>query len=113
MYQKIMVPLDGSSLAECVLPHVVAFIKGFNVSDIILVWVIEPVKPDYRTYDRVLDETFIREARKIWDDFEERENITAKNYLSQLAEHLKQKDKGGNPGTVYLFVIGKRNTERS
>ena len=22
MYQKIMVPLDGSELAECVLPHV-------------------------------------------------------------------------------------------
>jgi nucleotide-binding universal stress UspA family protein len=30
MYKKIMVPLDGSELAECVLPHVEAFIKGFN-----------------------------------------------------------------------------------
>ena len=28
MYQKIMVPLDGSEVAECVLPHVGAFITG-------------------------------------------------------------------------------------
>ena len=26
MYKKIMVPLDGSELAECVIPHVTAFI---------------------------------------------------------------------------------------
>jgi len=48
MYKKMMVPLDGSELAECVLPHVDAFIKGFNLSDVILVRVIEPVVPSYR-----------------------------------------------------------------
>ena len=42
MYKKIMIPLDGSELAECVLPHVEAFIKGFNTSDVILVRVVEP-----------------------------------------------------------------------
>ena len=31
MYDKIMVPLDGSDLAECVLPHVEAIVAGFNV----------------------------------------------------------------------------------
>ena len=97
MYQKIMVPLDGSSLAECVLPHVQAFIKGFNVSDIVLARVIEPVTPDFRIYDSVLDETFIREVQKIWHDFEERENMKVKNYLSQIAEHLKQKDTAVHP----------------
>lgn len=97
MYQKIMVPLDGSSLAECVLPHVQAFIKGFNVSDIILARVIEPVKPDFRTYDSTMDETFIGEAQKIWDNLEKRESASAKNYLSQLAEHLKQKDTAIHP----------------
>ena len=30
MYKKIMVSLDGSELAECVLPHVEAFVKGMN-----------------------------------------------------------------------------------
>jgi nucleotide-binding universal stress UspA family protein len=30
MYDHILVPLDGSSLAECVLPHVVAVAKAFG-----------------------------------------------------------------------------------
>jgi nucleotide-binding universal stress UspA family protein len=47
MYKKMMVPLDGSELAECVLPHVEAFLKGFNLSDVSLVRVVEPVKPSY------------------------------------------------------------------
>ena len=27
MYQKILVPLDGSELAECALPHVINLVK--------------------------------------------------------------------------------------
>ena len=42
MYKKIMVPLDGSELAECVLPHVAAFASGCEVGTIILVRVIDP-----------------------------------------------------------------------
>ena len=30
MYKKILVPLDGSELAEAVLPHVRAWAQGFN-----------------------------------------------------------------------------------
>ena len=41
MYQKIMVPLDGSELAECVLPHIESFITGCQVSTIVFVRVIE------------------------------------------------------------------------
>ncbi len=43
MYQHIMVPLDGSELAECVLPHVEAIAKGCGVPDITFVRVFEPV----------------------------------------------------------------------
>jgi len=42
MYKKILVPLDGSELAECVLPHVDAFISGCQVDTIVLARVIEP-----------------------------------------------------------------------
>ncbi len=31
MYEKILVPLDGSELAECVLPHVENIIRGGEV----------------------------------------------------------------------------------
>ncbi|MBI2851582.1 MAG: universal stress protein [Chloroflexi bacterium] len=42
MYQKIMVPLDGSKLAECVLPHLDAVAKGCQVKEILFVQVVEP-----------------------------------------------------------------------
>lgn len=40
MFQHILVPLDGSPLAECVLPHAVAIAKAFN-SKITLLQVME------------------------------------------------------------------------
>jgi nucleotide-binding universal stress UspA family protein len=30
MFRHLLVPLDGSALAECVLPHVIAFARGFT-----------------------------------------------------------------------------------
>lgn len=42
MYRKILVPLDGSRLAECVLPHVIALAKGRDVAEIVLLRVCEP-----------------------------------------------------------------------
>ena len=47
MYKKIMVPLDGSELAECVLPHVEAFIEGCQVNHFVFVRVVEPAAAFY------------------------------------------------------------------
>ena len=41
MYKRIMVPLDGSELAECVLPHVEAFIGECGTREVTLVRVVE------------------------------------------------------------------------
>jgi nucleotide-binding universal stress UspA family protein len=43
MYQKILVPLDGSDLAECVLPHVKAIGSGCGVGQLILLSVVAPL----------------------------------------------------------------------
>ncbi len=43
MYQHIMAPLDGSELAECVLPHVESIATGCNVSKITLTRVVTPL----------------------------------------------------------------------
>ena len=43
MYQKIMVPLDGSALAECVLPHVESIAKGCEAKNIVFIRVVEPI----------------------------------------------------------------------
>lgn len=48
MYKKIVVPLDGSPLAECVLPHVEALARGCLVNEIIFLRAVEPFQ--YPTY---------------------------------------------------------------
>ncbi len=45
MYKKVMVPLDGSKLAECVLPHVDSLVKTGQVEELVFVRIIEPVTP--------------------------------------------------------------------
>lgn len=49
MYRKIMVPLDGSKLAECVIPHVESIAKGCGTEEVILFRVCEPpaIPADY------------------------------------------------------------------
>ena len=44
MYEKILVPLDGSKLAECVLPYAEALAQGCHTGEVILVSVTERVK---------------------------------------------------------------------
>lgn len=43
-YNKIIVPLDGSKLAETVLPHVEMIAKGCSVPEVVLVTVTEKVR---------------------------------------------------------------------
>ena len=48
MYEKIVVPLDGSKLAECVLPHVEELAKGCSTKEVILVTVTERIAGSMR-----------------------------------------------------------------
>lgn len=41
MYKKILVPLDGSKLAECTLPHAESLAKQYD-AELILMTVVEP-----------------------------------------------------------------------
>ena len=43
MYTKILVPMDGSEIAECVLPTVEWFTEVSNVKEIVIVRVVEPL----------------------------------------------------------------------
>ncbi len=42
MYNRILVPLDGSKLAECVLPHVESIARGCGAREVIFMRVVEP-----------------------------------------------------------------------
>jgi nucleotide-binding universal stress UspA family protein len=43
VYQKILIPLDGSELAECTLEHAKTITKGCNVPEVIVFRAIEPL----------------------------------------------------------------------
>ncbi len=43
MYKKIMAPLDGSELAECIFPHIDTILAGCGVQELVLVRVLEPI----------------------------------------------------------------------
>lgn len=42
MYNKILVPLDGSKTAECPFGHVIDIARGCNIPEIDLLFVVEP-----------------------------------------------------------------------
>ena len=44
MYDKILVPLDGSELAECVIPHVQALAQSRPDAEVTLLYVVEPLE---------------------------------------------------------------------
>ena len=44
MYNKIVVPLDGSKLAECALPYAEELMKGCDTGEVILLSVTEQVR---------------------------------------------------------------------
>jgi nucleotide-binding universal stress UspA family protein len=82
MYTKMIVPLDGSPLAECVFSHVEALAKGCLVKQIIFVRAVEPFR--YPTYAGEVT---------ITPDEVERVNtgnkLDAETYLKQIAARFK------------------------
>ena len=81
MYKKILVPLDGSELAEHVLEHVKAVAKGGHDPQVILLQVIEPLLISFKA-----DITVANNYREAEDKFE----ASVKDYLSRVAETLKK-----------------------
>lgn len=81
MYQHIMVPLDGSEEAECVLPHVEAITTGSDISRITLVRVIEPLKLSGGVESRINPE----ERERL-----EKDSVSiAEEYLNNVTKRLK------------------------
>lgn len=81
MYQKILVPLDGSKLAECVLEHVKSIATGCQVPTVVLLRVVEPLSLPANLPDEMAVDAYRDASVKAEDQ--------AKNYLSEMAERLK------------------------
>ena len=88
MYEKIMVPLDGSELAECVLPHVDGFVKSSQVKTIIFVRVIEPTR--YLAASPTASPQFSQTMQETAKMAEEEEKLSAEKYLKGVLSRFKQ-----------------------
>jgi nucleotide-binding universal stress UspA family protein len=95
MYQKIMVPLDGSELAECVLPHVETISKGCGVKEVILVRAIEPLEMPPQTWVAFTENELAR--------IEEGRQSEAEEYLQKMEKQLGE----SLPGVRYEILSGK------
>ena len=85
MYKKILVPLDGSELAECVSPHVESFTKGCGIQNVVFLRVVElfhMISSYYGPGSGAEDINRINEDNK----------AAAENYLSRLVERTKYND---------------------
>jgi nucleotide-binding universal stress UspA family protein len=105
MYKKIVVPLDGSKLAECILPHVEELAKGCGTEEIVLVSVTERLKgrtrsPDIRERGYITDkgefpaEAFSGLAFENTDDLPillGKKAKQANRYLHKIEKQLKVK----------------------
>jgi len=82
MYEKILVPLDGSELAESVLPHVEAIARGCRVVEIVLL--------------RICD------APSILADYPEGSNRTWEKHVQRMTTNARQQC------NIYLEDIEKQ-----
>jgi nucleotide-binding universal stress UspA family protein len=78
MYRKILVPLDGSTFAECSLAHVKAIATGCQVPEVVFMTVIDHIQ-QFPGMDRKINEKNKEELR-----------TAAKKYLADTSEKMKK-----------------------
>jgi nucleotide-binding universal stress UspA family protein len=78
MYKKILVPLDGSELAECVLDHVKVLVKEGSAGEVTLLNVVKVDAPWAELYGKNFDINAMREAYF----------ASARKYLAKIESRL-------------------------
>jgi nucleotide-binding universal stress UspA family protein len=109
MYEKILVPLDGSKESERVVDHVRVIAKSCGVPEVVLLRVIEPLAT-------AANLTYIGEdsAR----DLKQKAKAAAEEYLSYAADRLRTHCGGvktavleGNPASVILDYASENGVD--
>ncbi len=86
MFQKILVPLDGSKLAECSLPYAEELAQGYKTDEVILVSVTERVK-GYHVTEDPSQPTEIR----LTPEAAGKKERQAERYLGKIAKAMEAK----------------------
>jgi len=95
MYKKIMVPLDGSKLAECVFPHLETAVKGCESPEVIVVQAVEPLSVPYGR--EVLQFTSLEQVKA----FETHQKVEAEKYLKEIVARLKETGINARAEVIY------------
>ncbi len=95
MYKRILVPLDGSGLAEKVLSHAKAMATACGPAEIDLMFVVEPLPTVLSAYSDKDKEYFAQSDKK--------KAAWGKDYLAKVAENLKR----DGITTKSIVLIGK------
>jgi nucleotide-binding universal stress UspA family protein len=79
VYKKILVPLDGSALAECVLPHVEAIARGCTAGSVVFARALDYMRTNIDAY-------LTKEQKK---EIEARAEASVREYLDQVVSRVK------------------------
>ena len=88
VYRKILVPLDGSKLAEQSLKHALAIVKSDKPATVVLLSVVEPITPGWFSppgAGRIMNGNLLEELL-------EQKETEAKEYLAGLLTRLKNRE---------------------
>jgi nucleotide-binding universal stress UspA family protein len=86
LYKKILVPLDGSKLAECALPYAEELAKGCGTEEVILVSATERVQ-GYKAFEDPSQPLGQRLAFEVTG----RKEKQAQRYLDKIAKGMEAK----------------------
>jgi nucleotide-binding universal stress UspA family protein len=95
MYKKIMVPLDGSKLAECVFPHLETIVKGCKSPEVIIVQAVEPLSVPYGR--EVAQFTSLEQVKA----FETHQKVEAEKYLKEIVARLRKTGVNARADVIY------------
>ncbi len=110
MYKRVLVPLDGSRIAEKALEHLRMIVEASsNVEKVFLVRVVKPMIVDVRDY---IGAERIREM-------EEKLEKEARDYLEKVVSSLKDSgitaevlvETNLDPATTILDIVNKNNVD--
>lgn len=91
MYQKILVPLDGSEFGECTLSHAKAIAGGCQAQKVVFLQVAEPI-PQANVIGAELGDEFFQKADK-------ETRAASEKYLSRFVDDF---NRAGIPATAEM-----------
>ena len=94
MYNKILAPVDGSTLSECSLDHVRAVATGCSVPEVVLLRVIEPLSSYAVSALAQAGGNLIEQAENV-------NKAEAQAYISEMVKKLNKEGIAAKGETIY------------